>query len=205
MLLVHGAPRIVTRRLDGALIALRPDRARCRRCAVTQVLLPVWCVPRRGYGVEVVGAALLAAAEGAGHRRAAACVHAPAGTGAAAMTRSAAPSWGARWPRSCSSPWSVRRPGSMSCCRSELPDRAVARGLTLRRGRGAFTVASLEILTAPDCSVTTAPRTAANLLHRSRFPMFPMAGASGPDLRLHYGRQRPIWLNVISVERVPSN
>jgi hypothetical protein len=68
------------RRLDGALIALRPDRARCRRCAVTQVLLPVWCVPRRGYGVEVVGAALLAAAEGAGHRRAAAGVQAPAGT-----------------------------------------------------------------------------------------------------------------------------
>ena len=33
---------------------------------MTQVLLPVWCVPRRGYGVEVVGAALLAAAEGAG-------------------------------------------------------------------------------------------------------------------------------------------
>ena len=74
-----GAPRIGTRRLDGALIVLRPDRARCRRCAVTQVLLPVWCVPRRGYGVEVVGAALLAAAEGAGHRRVAACVDAPAG------------------------------------------------------------------------------------------------------------------------------
>jgi hypothetical protein len=68
------------RRLDGGLIVLRPDRARCRRCAVTQVLLPAWCVPRRGYGVEVVGAALLAAAEGAGHRRVAACVDAPAGT-----------------------------------------------------------------------------------------------------------------------------
>ena len=68
------------RRLDGELITLRPDRARCRCCAVTQVLLPVWCVPRRGYGVEVIGAALLAAAEGAGHRRAAAVVEAPAGT-----------------------------------------------------------------------------------------------------------------------------
>jgi hypothetical protein len=61
---------------------------------VTQVLLPVWCVPRRGYGVEVVGAALLAAAEGAGHRRVAACVDAPAGpAGSAAMTRAAAPIW----------------------------------------------------------------------------------------------------------------
>jgi hypothetical protein len=68
------------RRLDGELITLRPDRARCRGCAVTQVLLPVWCLPRRGYGVDVVGAALLAAAEGAGHRRAAACVDAPADT-----------------------------------------------------------------------------------------------------------------------------
>lgn len=66
--------------LDGGLITLRPDRARCRGCAVTQVLLPAWCLPRRGYGVEVVGAALLAAADGAGHRRAAACVDAPAGT-----------------------------------------------------------------------------------------------------------------------------
>ena len=68
------------RRRDGALIVLRPDRARCRGCAVTQVLLPAWCVPRRGYDVEVVGATLLAAAEGAGHRRAAACVEVPAGT-----------------------------------------------------------------------------------------------------------------------------
>lgn len=68
------------RRGDGALIALRPDRARCRRCAVTQVLLPAWCVPRRGYDVEVIGAALLAAADGAGHRRVAARVEVPAGT-----------------------------------------------------------------------------------------------------------------------------
>jgi hypothetical protein len=68
------------RRRDGALIVLRPDRARCRRCAVTQVLLPAWCVPRRGYDVEVVGAALLAAADGAGHRRVAARVEVPAGT-----------------------------------------------------------------------------------------------------------------------------
>ena len=37
-------------------------------------------MPRRGYAVEVVGAALLAAAEGAGHRRAAACVQAQVGT-----------------------------------------------------------------------------------------------------------------------------
>ena len=54
------------RRLDGGLVTLRPDRARCRSCAVTHVLLPAWWLPRCGYDVEVVGAALLAAAEGAG-------------------------------------------------------------------------------------------------------------------------------------------
>jgi len=64
----------------GAVELLRPDRARCRACGVTHVLLPAWCLPRRAYGTEVVGAALLAAAEGAGCARAAAVARAPAGT-----------------------------------------------------------------------------------------------------------------------------
>jgi hypothetical protein len=51
---------------------LRPDRARCRPCGVTHVLLPAWCLPRRAYSTDVVGAALLAAAQGAGCARAAA-------------------------------------------------------------------------------------------------------------------------------------
>jgi hypothetical protein len=41
---------------------LRPDRARCRACDVTHVLLPAWCLPRRAYSTEVVGTPLLAAA-----------------------------------------------------------------------------------------------------------------------------------------------
>jgi hypothetical protein len=59
---------------------LRPDRARCRVCGVTHVLLPAWCLPRRAYGSEVVGAALLAAAQGAGYARAAAAAGAPTST-----------------------------------------------------------------------------------------------------------------------------
>ncbi len=59
---------------------LRPDRARCRACGVTHVLLPAWCLPRRAYSTEVVGAALLAAAQGAGYARAAAAAGAPTGT-----------------------------------------------------------------------------------------------------------------------------
>ena len=59
---------------------LRPDRARCRACGVTHVLLPAWCLPRRAYGSEVVGAALLAAAQGAGYARAAAAAGAPTST-----------------------------------------------------------------------------------------------------------------------------
>lgn len=64
----------------GDLVRLCPDRARCRGCQVTHVLLPAWCLPRRGYGTEVVGTALLAAAQGAGCARAAAAAGAPAGT-----------------------------------------------------------------------------------------------------------------------------
>lgn len=74
----RARPRQV-RRLGGALVWLRPDRARCRACQVTHVLLPAWCVPRCSYDVEVVGAALLAGAEGTGHRTAAGLA-VPAGT-----------------------------------------------------------------------------------------------------------------------------
>ena len=84
------------RGLGGTVVTLTPDRARCRSCKATTTLLPAWCLPRRGYTVEVVGAVLLAAAEGAGYRRAAAGVGAAAGTvrgwlhaaraGAAALT-----------------------------------------------------------------------------------------------------------------------
>lgn len=57
---------------DGQRRRLRPDRARCRACAITHVLLPAWCLPRRAYSSDVVGTALLAAAQGAGYACAAA-------------------------------------------------------------------------------------------------------------------------------------
>jgi hypothetical protein len=62
------------------------------------------------------------------------------------MTLAAAPIWGSTVADVRASPWSVSRPGSVSCCRSKLPDE-LSCGLTLHRSRGAFTVASLEILT----------------------------------------------------------
>jgi hypothetical protein len=72
-----------TRRVQlpgGQWRSLRPDRARCRACCVTHVLLPAWCLPRRAYSTEVVGTALLAAAQGAGYARAAAAAGAPTST-----------------------------------------------------------------------------------------------------------------------------
>jgi hypothetical protein len=65
---------------DGTAVRLRPDRAKCRACRRSHVLLPAEYLPRRGYDVHVVGAALLEAAEGAGYRRAAAAVGVPAST-----------------------------------------------------------------------------------------------------------------------------
>jgi hypothetical protein len=75
----RAKPRGV-RGLDGTVVTVTPDRGRCRVCRVSHILLPAVCLPRRGYDVEVVGAALLAAAEGAGYRRAAEQVDVPAST-----------------------------------------------------------------------------------------------------------------------------
>ena len=67
------------RMLDGVR-SLRPRRAWCRRCERTHVLLPAWAVARRRDGVEVIGEALLAKANGDGHRRIAARLGRPPAT-----------------------------------------------------------------------------------------------------------------------------
>jgi len=59
---------------------LRPRRSRCRGCRRTQVLLPASVLLRRADAVTVIGAALLAKAAGAGHRRVAVLVGVPAST-----------------------------------------------------------------------------------------------------------------------------
>jgi hypothetical protein len=60
--------------------SIRPRRARCEPCDTTHVLLPAWAVPRRRDGAEVIGHALLAKAQGAGHRTIAAQLGRPPGT-----------------------------------------------------------------------------------------------------------------------------
>ena len=67
------------RTLDGVR-SLRPRRAYCHACERTHVLLPAWSVPRRRDSAEVIGAALLANAQGDGHRRIAARLGRPPGT-----------------------------------------------------------------------------------------------------------------------------
>ena len=67
------------RMLDGVR-SIRPRRACCRRCETTHVLLPAFSVPRRRDGAEVIGEALLAKAQGAGHRTIAARLGRPPGT-----------------------------------------------------------------------------------------------------------------------------
>jgi hypothetical protein len=59
---------------------LRPRRSRCRGCRATQVLLPASVLLRRADAVTVIGAALLAKAAGAGHRRIAVTLDVPAST-----------------------------------------------------------------------------------------------------------------------------
>lgn len=75
----HGRPRML--RGDGQLRwRLRPRRARCGRCRVTHVLLPITALLRRADSVAVIGAALAEAAGGRGHRRIAADLGRPAAT-----------------------------------------------------------------------------------------------------------------------------
>lgn len=63
----NARPRVV-RLLGGRRVRLIPRRARCEECRGTQVLLPAWCVPRRGHGIEVIGTALGARLAGRSHR-----------------------------------------------------------------------------------------------------------------------------------------
>ena len=67
------------RMLDGVWL-VRPRRACCHRCETTHVLLAAFSVPRRRDGAEVIGAALLAKANGDGHRTIAARLGRPPGT-----------------------------------------------------------------------------------------------------------------------------
>lgn len=67
------------RMLEGAR-SVRPRRAYCRACETTHVLLPAWSVARRCDGAEVIGEALLAKAQGAGHRTIATRLGRPPGT-----------------------------------------------------------------------------------------------------------------------------
>lgn len=74
------APARRVRRHGAATQVLRPRRGRCARCRRTQVLLPSWCLPRRADALDVIGAALVASADGRGHRRIAADLGRPAST-----------------------------------------------------------------------------------------------------------------------------
>jgi hypothetical protein len=68
-------------------VAVTPDRGLCRSCRSTHVLLPNWCLPRRAYGVKVVGATLSAAAKGGAARAVAREARVPQGSGVKVVCR----------------------------------------------------------------------------------------------------------------------
>jgi hypothetical protein len=47
--------------VGGDRVRVRPARGLCTVCGATEVLLPSWCLPRRGYAAAVVGQVLLGA------------------------------------------------------------------------------------------------------------------------------------------------
>jgi hypothetical protein len=74
----YGRERLV--RGPDVVVALRPRRSRCGGCGSTHVLLPVMVLLRRADTSAVIGAALVAKAAGAGHRRIAMVLGRPAET-----------------------------------------------------------------------------------------------------------------------------
>jgi len=54
--------------MGGTHITVRPDRARCRNCGLTHVLLDARLLPRRGYAVALTGKGPARCASGSGHR-----------------------------------------------------------------------------------------------------------------------------------------
>jgi transposase-like protein len=62
------ARRRTLRGLAGTAVSLQPQRARCTACRATHVVLPAAVLPHRSDIIEVISAALLHNALGAGHR-----------------------------------------------------------------------------------------------------------------------------------------
>jgi hypothetical protein len=78
------------------VIEVRPQRARCRGCKTTHVLLPAALAPRRADTAEVIGTALVYKAQGLGYQRIAATLGRP-------------PSTVRRWLRSAADPAHLHR------------------------------------------------------------------------------------------------
>lgn len=70
----------LTRQLGGGTVSSRPRRVRCGGCGRTDVVLDCSALPRRVDSVETVGAALMAAVRGAGHRKIAETIGVPPST-----------------------------------------------------------------------------------------------------------------------------
>jgi len=90
------------RELGGAVRTVRPDRARCTGCAVTHVVLDAGLLPRHSCTADLVGQALVAAAQGRGHRLIARDLAVPCGTVRGWIRRarrSAGQLWAAGGPR----------------------------------------------------------------------------------------------------------
>lgn len=88
----RARPRSV-QTVGGELVRVRPARGLCTLCKATHVLLASWCLPRRGYGVQVVGQVLLGAERQEPVTKAAAAARVPVRTArrwVQAVTRSAA-------------------------------------------------------------------------------------------------------------------
>lgn len=124
----------------GGQARLRPRRVRCRACAATHVLLPALAPARHAYVIEVIGQALLAAANGQGHRAIGAGLGLPPDTVRGWIRRATGR---AQWLRvqgvtAAHALDSVHPPITAAGCGSALADALSALGLAAAAARRVF-------------------------------------------------------------------
>jgi hypothetical protein len=154
-------------------VRLRPRRAYCRRCATTHVLLPVVVLARRADLVEVIGAALVARATGAGSREIAALVGRPVDTVRGWLRRFAAragPLREAFTALLCAVDTDPRPPGPAGSLVADAVAAIAAAAAAVRRrwGVAVFAVSAWQVAAAVTSGRLLAPMSTVELTNTSR-------------------------------------
>lgn len=168
----HARPRVI-RGEGGIGWRLRPRRSRCAGCGRTHVLLPVSVLVRRADAATVIGAALVLAAAGAGHRLIAQRLGRPAATVRGWLRRFASRAGPLRWgftALACALDPDPRLPvpGGSPLADAVAAVLTAARAVAARWGQAVSALSPWELASAVTVGRLLWPGTAVELINTSR-------------------------------------